>query len=150
MTEKEKRAAIILTVGLVAILLLLWFRRGGARGAQTVMGPETPFTFPGVALPNIPGIDLGDWTLPPSNGPIIIPGLDFSGPDLSMIGACCSDCMQTQPTYTDPQPIGPTYVINQGNAGPNVYNYTTSTPTVTCPYMTYDYGDGICRSPFGA
>lgn len=86
MTEREKRIAIIGGTILAAILLLLWLRRGGGAAGDVITNQGD----------YIPGAVLGPVYYGGDDGAPFtwdIPGLDLSGPNLSMIGACCSDCM---------------------------------------------------------
>lgn len=104
MTEKQKRLAIIGGTVLAAVLLLLTLSRKGA-GAGAV-GAAGNFTLPTVFGPSLGPIYTDGGTT------LVIPGLDLSGPNLNMVGACCSDCMQSRPASTQ----GPTYAT--------VNNYT--------------------------
>lgn len=114
MTEKQKRFAIIAGTVIAAVLLFLWFRRRGTAG--NVVVEQSPF--------NLPAVGLGPIWLPDEQGATYnIPGLNLDGPGLQMIGACCSDCMQTKPNYETPTFAGPSITFNEGNNGPNVYNY---------------------------
>jgi hypothetical protein len=117
MTEKQKRIAIIAGTAIAAILLLLFLKKG--RGTAGLVEGDSPFDLPAVYGPNLGPIYNGGEPFS-----INIPGLDLSGPDLSMIGACCSDCMQA-PTTFDPQfaSAGNTYVFNAPDQGPSIYNY---------------------------
>lgn len=123
MTEANKRIAIIGGTAFIAVLLLLMFRRGGAVGNAAASGE-------GFALPTVTGPNIGPITYGGDSVAYVIPGLDLGGPDLSMIGACCSDCMQSNSGDPFGQ-AGPrySYVFNAGNQGPNVYNYTTVNQT---------------------
>jgi hypothetical protein len=129
MTEKDKRAAIIIGVGIIAILLFLFWRgRGGllSTAGNTVVN-GAPFSLPAVG-----GISLGPIYYGDDGFTYTIPGLDLSGPDLSMIGACCSDCMQggDNGAYDPYSPNGgPSYVYNMGDSGPTVYNYYQEAPS---------------------
>lgn len=121
MTERHKQIAIVSGTILVALFLLLFFRKGA--GAGGTVG-ASDWTLPTVTGPSLGPIYFGDGDRPVIN----IPGLNLGGPDLSMIGACCSDCGQSQVTTFNQRP-GPTYVFNAGNQGPNVYSYTTVNQT---------------------
>jgi hypothetical protein len=123
MTEKDKRIAIIIGTVILAILLLLYFKRGVAGTSVETVDGYTPSTVSGVTYgPTYTG-DEGPWTFN-------LPGLDLSGPDYSMIGACCSDCLQTQTTPVDPYYSGGgnTYVFNAADQGPTIYNYNQASP----------------------
>lgn len=116
MTERHKQLAIIAGTIVLAILLILHFRKGSGAGATAGSDYQ---------LPAVTGVNMG-----PAYGgggayiPIVIPGLDLSGPNLNMIGACCSDCNSTPDQ--GPRSQGPTYVFNQGNAGAQIFNYTSA------------------------
>jgi hypothetical protein len=112
MTERQKQVAIIGGTLIAALILMLYYRRT-AVGAGATAGSDM---LPAVSGPNLGPVVGG------SSGPIIIPGLDLRGPNLNMIGACCSDCMQTSQGFTNPQYYGPAITINQGASGPTVYN----------------------------
>lgn len=123
MSERDKRAAIIIGTLVLAMIILIWFRRGGSVAGGNTTINNSAFTAPSVAPfgPVYTG-DNSPWTFD-------IPGLDLSGPDLSMIGACCSDCMQSNEQFYQPQyDGGNTYVFNAGDLGPNIYNYTYPAP----------------------
>lgn len=115
MTERDKRISIIVGTVILAVLLLLFFKRGAGAGAAA----GSDYTLPAVTGPNLGPVYSG------GSRTIVIPGLNLGGPNLNMIGACCSDCMQSQPTFNNPTYAGPSMTINEGNSGPTVYNYST-------------------------
>lgn len=122
MTEANKRIAIIGGTAFLAILLLLFFRRGGAAGSTIVNG--SPYAMPAVAGATYGSTNFGPVYYSDAPWTFELPGLDLSGPDLSMIGACCSDCQQSTQQFYQPQyDGGNTYVFNAPDQGPNVYNY---------------------------
>lgn len=114
MTEHQKRLAIIFVTVVIGILLLLHSKRGSAGAA---VGSD-------YTLPTVSGPSLGPMYSGGGQGAVyVIPGLNLQGPNLNMIGACCSDCMQSDP-YATPTYAGPSYTFNQGNAGASIYNYS--------------------------
>lgn len=113
MSGREKKALAIGAGILIVLILLFLLRRGGAGAAGSVS----------YNMPAVYGPQAGpSYHSQPVN--ISIPGLDLSGPDLSMIGACCSDCMQSNSQFYQPQfnGNGTTYVFNAAANGPNIYN----------------------------
>lgn len=112
MTENHKRFAIIAITVILAILILLYSRKGAAGAAA---GSD-------YSLPAVTGVNLGPAYSGGGPTTYVIPGLNLSGPNLNMIGACCSDCMsgpQVQAVRT------PEIVFNQASPGPTVFNYFT-------------------------
>lgn len=144
MTERQKQIAIAVTVGIIALILLLLFSRKG----QQILSNGGDYMPAGVGASQ-----LGDIIF--NRAPITIPGLDFGDRDLSMIGSCCMDCSAPRPTSYKPAQ-GSTYVFNAGNIGGATYNYfQPAMNSGTCPpYYRWvvSQGDrvGRCVSIFAA
>lgn len=132
MTEQNKRVAIIGGTVLVVIILLLFFRANKAAVDQVVNEAANPFNLPAAAIAG------GDFVY--NSGPINIPGITINGErDMSIIGACCSDCNSKQSTFQDPygSSRGGGVTINEGNRGNNVYNYAPP------PEPAWNFGQAI-------
>ena len=118
MTEPQKRLAIVGAVAIIAIVLLLLSKNRSGVSVQNSALPEFGDVI--ISGPNVTRTVFN------------IPGLDI-GPEyerLSAIGACCSDCQRgSAPMNYAPANGGPTIVFNEGNSGPNVYNYFSPAPS---------------------
>lgn len=116
MTEREKRIAIIGVTIVAAIILLLWLRRGGLGSGSIVAGNSD------YVPANIAGITTGPLYTG-SDTPFTwdIPGLNLGGPNLSMMGACCSDCMAGPMAQAASQP--PMFSYGLSGAAPVSFNY---------------------------
>jgi hypothetical protein len=114
----QKRLGIGAAIVLIAVLILLLLRKRH----NTVYNQSGNVVLGGV---NVPGYNFGP------RSPFVIPGLNAGQPweRLSAIGACCSDCAGSAPR-TNYAPASPalTIVFNEGNKGPNVYNYINPSP----------------------
>jgi hypothetical protein len=123
MTEKQKKLAII--VGVIVIALLLLMSRK-----------------PGTTIVNQKGLDPTQVSLPSNDMPIRspfiinIPGLPSYTPyQYSAVSPCmCNGAATTLGAYQGPLV---TFVTNQGNSGPNIYNYTPPPPPKN---VFYGYG----------
>lgn len=111
MTEKQKQIAIV--IGVVVIAVIILFSRKGAAG-QTIVNQQglSPINV------TIPGFNI------PLRSPIAIniPGLPSASPyDYNAISPCMCNGSATVSA-----PSGPsiTFITNEGNSGPNVYNAT--------------------------
>jgi len=130
MTKDHKSAAILGGVFLVLILLLLFTRKSASN--TTVMGAGQDIPANTVGL----GDAIAGFTMP-EFGPIIIPGINLSGErDLSIIGACCSDCAAPRQTDYSPAGSGNTFVFNAPNNGPTNYSYTTTQTVAEKPWWS--------------
>lgn len=112
MTEKQKKLAIIVVTIVIALILLLWSRKGVS---GTIYNQEQ---MPPISV-TIPGFNI------PERSPIAIniPGLpSFTPYQYSAISPCMCNGAATTQGYTGPLVE---FVTNQGSTGPNIYNYTT-------------------------
>lgn len=114
MSENQKRLLIIAVVTIIALIL---FMRNGGSSITNVSNSE------GLPLNNIDSPTI----VIEGRAPFILPdfGIGASSNELSAIGACCADCSARSSTPTYRANSGPqiTFVTNQANRGPNVYNY---------------------------
>lgn len=120
MSEQQKRLLIIVVVIIIALIL---FMRNGGSNTTVVNNGEAP------PLINVmsPTYNIGGRT------PFVLPdfAVGASSNNLSAIGACCADCSgrTTTPTYRNNTSPQITFVTNQANRGPNVYNYFDLAPS---------------------
>lgn len=139
MTENQKRIAIIAFVFIV--ILLLFVGGGNTRNIVNNGG-----AMPGLDLGQGPNINFGDrqrLVLPDDRGvntvtrfPFVLPNLGTrnASNDLSAIGACCADCSgRSQLHAYVPATRGVTFVTNEGNKGPNIFNFFSPSAPVTTP-----------------
>lgn len=142
MNRQDK--VVIAGVSILAVILLFWLlRRGGVFG-NTLVNNSSP------DLPTLTGPANGDYY--PGSGshvPIVIPGLNLGGPNLSMIGACCSDCMSNNSFGDNFGGDGSrnTYVFNAGNVNGATYNYSTGGGGSSLP-TCLEYGDWYIDGTF--
>jgi hypothetical protein len=120
MTEKQKKLAIIIGTVIIGIIILFWSRR--ATGGTTIVNQQglAPIQV------TIPSLNI------PERSPIAIniPGLPaFTPYDFNAISPCM--CNGAASLYQDTSNSGPAYefVYNEGDSGPNVYNYYAPVPT---------------------
>lgn len=127
MTEKQKKIAIIAATVIVAIILLLSSKRASGNTIVNQQGvPDIQVTIPSMNIPDRSGLVIN------------IPGLPSVDPySFSPISPCMCNGAATQQSNVNP--LNFTFVTNQGNAGPNVYNYYSPQPSTGLNML---YGSG--------
>jgi hypothetical protein len=110
MTEKQKKIALVIGTVVIAVIILLWSRRASG---STIINKE------GMAPINV---SIPSLNLPPRTPfAINIPGLPaFTPYQFSAISPCmCNGAATSLPSDSG---FSITFVTNEGNSGPNIYN----------------------------
>lgn len=112
MTEKQKRWAIIGFVVIAIIILMLWRKAG----TSTVTNNPTDLAPINITIPG--------FNIPPRGGiTITIPPLGAMSPySFNAVSACMCGGNQLAPIDNSGPSIN--FVTNEGNNGPNIYNYS--------------------------
>lgn len=128
MSEREKKQLIYGSAAVLVIVALWLLFRG--RAGTTIYQNGNPLAMGDIS---IPGFNM------PGRSPFAMP--DFANVDtgLSAIGACCTDCgNRTAPRNSYLPARAPVQlVINEGNRGPNIYNYYTPVSNNPAPSLVY-------------
>lgn len=130
MNDKQKAWGI--GAAIIVIVALIFFFRSGSASAANVQNVSGGSFQPA-------GVTVQNYTF--NREPFTIPALNVGErwQGLSAIGACCADCSGSTPRqqYTPAGSNGPTIIFNEGDRGPNVFNYFNPAPTT---YVPRSYG----------
>lgn len=115
--EDKKRIVIVGGIIIIAAIILMLMGKNSATVVQR-----------GGAIPSTAN-SFGDVIV--NRQPFTIPDLGvIRGSDsLSAIGACCADCRPSNAPKSYTSFPSTTIVFNEGDKGPNIFNYYTPTPT---------------------
>lgn len=117
MNDKQKALTIGAAILVIVALVFFW-----PKSRQIVRQNNGDVASP--VFGSIGGITI-------NRAPFVLPSLNMGEPweRLSAIGACCSDCSGSAPRQSyERAGSGNTFVTNEGNRGPNIFNYFSPAP----------------------
>jgi hypothetical protein len=127
MSDKDKKVVAIVGAIILVVIALLFF----GKKKSVVYNQTGDVVLPAATLAGMPTF---------TRAPFVLPDLNYqNNASLSAIGACCSDCSEkAKPTQSYKSAANPlTFVFNEGNKGPNIFNYIKQVVEPVLPKWAY-------------